>query len=123
MPEISSRTSCIATFGSFEKSNSTMMLAKLSSGVVPYRDESPDTRTKVFTVLPDPQKLMQGHDIFAIPFNAMTLDTRDHTFTLDIARERLAGAPGFDKEAWPDMTDRSWGERIYGFYDVQPYWM
>jgi sporulation protein YlmC with PRC-barrel domain len=64
-----------------------------------------------------------GDKLFAIPFNAMTLDTRDHTFTLDIARERLAGAPGFDKEAWPDMTDRTWGERIYGFYDVQPYWM
>lgn len=45
------------------------VMAKLSSGAVPYRDESPDSRTKVFTVLPDPQKLMQGHDIFAIPFN------------------------------------------------------
>ena len=29
--EILSRISCVATFGSFEKSNSTMMFAKLSS--------------------------------------------------------------------------------------------
>ena len=64
-----------------------------------------------------------GDKLFAIPYKAMTLDTRDHTFTLDIAKERLESAPGFDKNAWPDMTDRAWGERVYGFYDVTPYWM
>jgi sporulation protein YlmC with PRC-barrel domain len=64
-----------------------------------------------------------GEKLFAIPYKAMTLDTQDHTFTLDIAKERLESAPGFDKDAWPDMTDRAWGERVYGFYDVQPYWM
>ena len=64
-----------------------------------------------------------GDKLFAIPYKAMTLDTRDHTFTLDIAKDRLEKAPGFDKNAWPDMTDRAWGERVYGFYDVQPYWM
>ena len=64
-----------------------------------------------------------GDKLFAIPYKAMTLDTQDHTFTLDIAKERLESAPGFDKNAWPDMTDRAWGERVYGFYDVQPYWM
>ncbi len=64
-----------------------------------------------------------GDKLFAIPYKAMTLDTVTHTFTLDISKERLESAPGFDKGAWPDMTDRAWGERIYGFYDVQPYWM
>ena len=64
-----------------------------------------------------------GDKLFAIPYKAMTLDTQDHTFTLDIAKERLESAPGFDKNAWPDMTDRAWGERIYGFYDIRPYWM
>lgn len=64
-----------------------------------------------------------GDKLFAVPYRSMTLDTVDHTFTLDIARERLASAPGFDKNVWPDMTDRAWGERIYGFYNVEPYWM
>ena len=64
-----------------------------------------------------------GDKLFAIPYKAMTLDTRDHTFTLDVAKGRLEGAPGFDKNAWPDMTDRAWGERVYGFYDIRPYWM
>ena len=64
-----------------------------------------------------------GDKLFAIPFRAMTLDTQDHAFILDIDRDRLTRAPGFDKNAWPDMTDRAWGERIYGFYDIRPYWM
>lgn len=64
-----------------------------------------------------------GDKLFAIPFRAMTLDTEDHAFVLDIDRERLARAPGFDRNAWPDMTDRTWEERIFGFYEVQPYWM
>lgn len=64
-----------------------------------------------------------GDKLFAVPYRSMTLDTVDHTFTLDISRERLASAPGFDKNVWPDMTDRAWGERVYGFYNVEPYWM
>jgi sporulation protein YlmC with PRC-barrel domain len=64
-----------------------------------------------------------GDKLFAIPFSAMRLDTRDHTFTLDIPKERLASAPGFGKDQWPDMTDRAWGGQIFGFYEVQPYWM
>jgi len=64
-----------------------------------------------------------GEKLFAVPYRSMTLDTRDHTFTLDVAKERLAAAPGFDKNAWPDMNDREWGERVYGFYNVEPYWL
>lgn len=44
-------------------------LSRLMQGLVPLREESPDSRTRVFHLLPDPKKLMQGHDIFAIPFN------------------------------------------------------
>ncbi|MBI5259388.1 MAG: hypothetical protein HY855_22995 [Burkholderiales bacterium] len=44
-------------------------LGRLAQGIVPFRDESPDSRTRVIHRLPDPTRLMQGHDIFAIPFN------------------------------------------------------
>ncbi|MBI5257788.1 MAG: hypothetical protein HY855_14890 [Burkholderiales bacterium] len=44
-------------------------MGRLLQGVVPMRDESPDSRTRVIHLLPDPAKLMQGHDLFAIPFN------------------------------------------------------
>lgn len=44
-------------------------LSRLSRGIVPVAEESSDSRTRVFKLMPDPTKLMQGHDIFAIPFN------------------------------------------------------
>lgn len=43
--------------------------SRLMNGIVPFTDESPDSRTRVFHLKPDPQRLMQGHDIFAIPYN------------------------------------------------------
>lgn len=64
-----------------------------------------------------------GEKLFAVPYKSMTLNTQDHTFTLDVAKERLAAAPGFDKNAWPDMSDLDWGKRVYGFYNAEPYWM
>ncbi len=42
-----------------------------------------------------------GDKLFAIPYKAMTLDTQDHTFTLDIARERLESAPASTRTPGP----------------------
>lgn len=63
-----------------------------------------------------------GSKLFAVPWSAMRVDTEDQSFVLDVSRERMKEAPGFDKDNWPDMTDREWGNRIFGFYSVPPYW-
>lgn len=47
------------------------VLSRLEQGIVPYADESPDSMTRVFRLKPDPARLMQGHDVFAIPFNGL----------------------------------------------------
>jgi hypothetical protein len=36
-----------------------------------------------------------------------------HKFLLNESKERLKDAPGFEKERWPDMHHRTWGEKIY----------
>jgi hypothetical protein len=41
---------------------------------------------------------------------------------LNVNKERLAAAPGFDKEKWPDFADRKWGGSIYDYYQIKPYW-
>jgi len=63
-----------------------------------------------------------GNKLFAVPFNAMSIDTKDHAFILNADKESLKNAPGFDKDDWPDMTDREFGTRIYGYYKTTPYW-
>ena len=63
-----------------------------------------------------------GNKLFAVPWGAMTLDTANHAFVLDVPKERLKEAPGFDKDHWPDLTDEDVRSEIYGFYNVTPYW-
>jgi PRC-barrel domain len=66
--------------------------------------------------------LGMGSKLFAIPWSAFTLDAPDKRFLLDISKERLENAPGFDKDHWPSMADRSWATEVHAYYDVNPYW-
>ncbi|OYW21033.1 MAG: photosystem reaction center subunit H [Burkholderiales bacterium 12-64-5] len=62
-----------------------------------------------------------GDKLFAVPWSALTLDTENKRFTLDVAKERLEGAPGFNKDCWPDMADPSWTQQIQEYYGSRPY--
>ena len=69
--------------------------------------------------------LGMGEKYFAVPWAALKTVTgqkpgdRDH-YVLNIDKERLKNAPGFDKNNWPNMVDRSWAEQIYAFYGITP---
>lgn len=58
--------------------------------------------------------------VFAVPWEALRLDTEYKRFVLDVTMERLAGAPGFDKQHWPDMADGTWEQGIHAYYGTQP---
>lgn len=63
-----------------------------------------------------------GDKHFAIPFEALKLDdTREH-FTLDVDKEKMKNAPGFDRNNPPKASDRTWGAQVYKFYGIKPYW-
>ena len=49
-----------------------------------------------------------GDKLFAVPWNALALDTENKCFLLDVSKEDLEKAPGFDKDHWPSATDGSW---------------
>ena len=66
--------------------------------------------------------LGMGDKLFAVPWQAMKLDTADHCFVLDVSKERLKDAPGFDKDHWPGSADREFQTRVYRFYNVRSYW-
>jgi sporulation protein YlmC with PRC-barrel domain len=63
-----------------------------------------------------------GEKLFAIPWNALTLDTDNHCFVLDVPKERMEQAPGFDKDHWPSMADMSWTSEVHSYYRARPYW-
>lgn len=60
--------------------------------------------------------LGMGEKLFAVPWSALTLDTENKRFTLDVSQERLENAPGFDKDNWPDMSDQAWARDIHTYY-------
>lgn len=57
-----------------------------------------------------------GDKLFAIPMKAMRLDTENKKFVLNVPKERLKNAPGFDKDNWPDMADTTWSSGITDYY-------
>lgn len=65
--------------------------------------------------------LGMGDKLFAVPWNALTLDTENKRFILSVEKERLKDAPGFDKDDWPDMADRSWASGVHSYYGTKPY--
>ncbi len=66
--------------------------------------------------------LGMGNKLFAIPWQALTLNERDHEFILNVDKKQLESAPGFDKDNWPDMADPNFGKQVYGYYGYKPYW-
>jgi sporulation protein YlmC with PRC-barrel domain len=66
-----------------------------------------------------------GDKLFAIPWEALMLNAKDRTFILDVEKEVLKEAPGFDKDRWPDNAqyEAGWLLDIYEYYGYSPYWM
>lgn len=61
-----------------------------------------------------------GEKLFAVPWEALRLDTNNKRFVLDVTKSRLEGAPGFDKQHWPDMADATWEQSIHAYYGTRP---
>lgn len=63
--------------------------------------------------------LGMGEKLFAVPFRALTLDTENKRFVLDVDKQSLKDAPGFDKDHWPDMADQIWARSIHTYYGAE----
>lgn len=57
-----------------------------------------------------------GEKLFAVPWEALALDTANHQLRLNIDKERIENAPGFDKDNWPDMANQAWAAEVHNYY-------
>jgi sporulation protein YlmC with PRC-barrel domain len=64
--------------------------------------------------------LGMGDKLFAVPWQALHLDTINKRFVLNVDQETLRKAPGFDKDNWPDMSDVQWADSVHAFYGMDP---
>lgn len=66
--------------------------------------------------------LGMGDKLFAIPFEAFRLDATEDRIVLNVPKETLKNAPGFEKNRWPSTADRAWATQIHQHYGYRPYW-
>jgi hypothetical protein len=50
------------------------------------------------------------------------VDTDNEEVILNVEKEILQNAPGFDKDNWPMTTDRAWISEVFSYYGSKPYW-
>ena len=75
-----------------------------------------------YAVLESGSILGLGGKLFAIPFEAFTIDEKDHKIILNVDKGTLKNAEGFDKNNWPDTTNLDWGRKTHEYYGSTPYW-
>lgn len=59
-----------------------------------------------------------GDKLYAVPWEALSLDTQAKNFILDVDVEQFKSAPGFEKDDWPDMADATWARSVRGHYGL-----
>jgi len=66
--------------------------------------------------------LGMGDKLFAVPWSALKVDEDEKCFILNVDKQTIEKAPGFDKNNWPDMSDQTLGLELSAYYKVEPYW-
>lgn len=69
-----------------------------------------------YAVLSFGSVLGMGGKLFAIPFEALQLRAEEHKFVLNVDRQKLENAPGFDKDNWPESADDTWLNEVYNYW-------
>ncbi len=63
-----------------------------------------------------------GEKQFAIPFQALSEDAARQNLILNVKKEKLEAARGFEKNKWPDMGNEEWARDTHKHYGYDNYW-
>ncbi len=64
-----------------------------------------------------------GDRYHPMPWSVLDYDTRQGGYVVDMSKEQLEGAPSYAASETPRWGDRVWGQSIYDYYRVPPYWI
>lgn len=60
--------------------------------------------------------LGMGEKLFAVPWDALHVDQGNKCLTLNVPKEKLKDAPGFDKSNWPNFSDPTFTQQVGDYY-------
>lgn len=58
-----------------------------------------------------------GERYHPLPWDVLTYDTEKGGYVVDMDKERLQGAPSYERDQEP-IYDRAYGQTVYGYYGV-----
>jgi sporulation protein YlmC with PRC-barrel domain len=65
--------------------------------------------------------LNMGNKLFAVPFDRFRVNEDDQKLVLNVEKETLKNAEGFDESNWPDTSNPDWERRIHSHYGATAY--
>lgn len=86
------------------------VMIDLSSGRVPY-----------IILAPDRALGLLNNNLYALPPNSVVAASDWKSLNTSIDRDKLAAAPRFDKNHWPDMSNPNWATRVYQTFGKQAF--
>ena len=57
-----------------------------------------------------------GEKLFAVPWEALKIDGDNKQLLLNVDKDQLKDAPGFDKDHWPNFADPAFSDRMRSYY-------
>jgi sporulation protein YlmC with PRC-barrel domain len=57
-----------------------------------------------------------------VPFGAMAFNPAKNVYLLDVSREKIIAAPGFDRGEFPQQAGRGWETEVFRYYGQTPAW-
>lgn len=64
--------------------------------------------------------LGMGEKLFAVPWGILSVDRPGQFLVLNVDKEVLRNAEGFDKDAWPNSADPNWRQKVEDYYRREP---
>jgi len=89
-------------------------LGKVSNVVV----DMPTGRVMYVVLSPD-SSLNLGNNFYPLPSDSLTLSPDQKYLVSGIDQQKLAAAPHFEKNKWPNLTDANFASQVYQFYGKQ----
>ena len=74
-----------------------------------------------FAVLSFGAGFLRSDKLFAVPWASLAVDQKNKQLILNVTRDMLETAEGFDKDHWPDMADRAFMNSTYSHYGIKPW--
>jgi hypothetical protein len=80
------------------------------------------TGTIAYAVMGFGGLLGMGNKLVAVPWPALLYDPETQEFEMNVHKDLLLKAPGFDKQNPPQSEDYVWMGELYAYYELPTYW-